>query len=58
MLTRAHQTLDIIKKEINQPDLGVIKHWRLNERHYGDLTGYNKEDMAEKYGLEQVSGIQ
>lgn len=55
LLTRAHQTLDIIKREIGQPDLKTVEHWRLNERHYGDLTGYNKEEMADKYGLEQVS---
>ncbi|XP_054263062.1 phosphoglycerate mutase 1-like isoform X2 [Macrosteles quadrilineatus] len=54
LLTRANQTLDIIKTEIDQLDLPVVEHWRLNERHYGDLTGYNKEEMAEKYGLEQV----
>lgn len=54
LLTRACQTLDIIKKEIGQLDLPTVEHWRLNERHYGDLTGYNKEEMAEKYGLEQV----
>lgn len=54
LLSRAHQTLDIIKKETGQLSLPVVEHWRLNERHYGDLTGYNKEEMAEKYGLEQV----
>lgn len=57
LLTRAHQTLDIIKREIRQPDLKTVEHWRLNERHYGDLTGYNKEEMADKYGLEQVSSL-
>jgi 2,3-bisphosphoglycerate-dependent phosphoglycerate mutase len=32
----------------------VLKHWRLNERHYGALQGLNKADMAKQYGDEQV----
>jgi len=32
----------------------VVRHWRLNERHYGALQGLNKAEMAEKYGEEQV----
>ena len=32
----------------------MIKTWRLNERHYGSLTGLNKKETAEKYGDEQV----
>jgi 2,3-bisphosphoglycerate-dependent phosphoglycerate mutase len=31
-----------------------VKHWRLNERHYGALQGLNKADMARQYGDEQV----
>jgi 2,3-bisphosphoglycerate-dependent phosphoglycerate mutase len=34
--------------------LPAIKHWRLNERHYGALQGLNKAEMAKKYGSEQV----
>jgi 2,3-bisphosphoglycerate-dependent phosphoglycerate mutase len=30
------------------------KHWRLNERHYGGLTGLNKAETAAKHGAEQV----
>lgn len=30
------------------------KHWRLNERHYGNLQGLNKAETAEKFGEEQV----
>jgi 2,3-bisphosphoglycerate-dependent phosphoglycerate mutase len=30
------------------------KHWRLNERHYGGLTGLNKQEMREQVGDEQV----
>jgi 2,3-bisphosphoglycerate-dependent phosphoglycerate mutase len=34
--------------------LPVRKHWRLNERHYGGLTGLNKQEMREEVGDEQV----
>jgi len=32
----------------------VVHSWRLNERHYGALTGLNKAETASKYGDEQV----
>ncbi|HET9812099.1 MAG TPA: 2,3-bisphosphoglycerate-dependent phosphoglycerate mutase, partial [Sphingomicrobium sp.] len=32
----------------------VTKDWRLNERHYGGLTGLNKQEMIDKVGAEQV----
>jgi 2,3-bisphosphoglycerate-dependent phosphoglycerate mutase len=32
----------------------VRRHWRLNERHYGDLTGRNKAETTAKYGEDQV----
>jgi 2,3-bisphosphoglycerate-dependent phosphoglycerate mutase len=34
--------------------LPTVHHWRLNERHYGNLAGLNKAETAEKYGAEQV----
>ena len=34
--------------------LPVAKDWRLNERHYGGLTGLNKQEMIDKVGAEQV----
>ncbi len=39
---------------IGQEDLPVRKSWRLNERHYGDLTGLNKAETAAKHGEAQV----
>lgn len=54
LLTRAQKTLQAILTEINQPDLPVEKTWRLNERHYGGLTGLNKAETAAKYGEAQV----
>jgi 2,3-bisphosphoglycerate-dependent phosphoglycerate mutase len=32
----------------------TAKDWRLNERHYGGLTGLNKQEMIDKVGAEQV----
>lgn len=55
VLKRANITLDLILKEIGQTDIPITKTWRLNERHYGALTGLNKTETAEKYGEEQVA---
>ena len=52
--TRAIQTLNIALDEMNEAWLPVTKDWRLNERHYGALTGLNKAETAEKHGAEQV----
>ncbi len=54
VLRRAIHTLDIILGEIDQVWLPVHKRWRLNERHYGALQGFNKKKMAEEVGAEQV----
>merc|ERR1712189_40886 len=54
LLTRAQVTLATVLKEIGQEDLAVEKTWRLNERHYGGLTGLNKAETAAKHGKEQV----
>nr|CAI5851693.1 unnamed protein product [Callosobruchus analis] len=54
VLTRAQVTLQSILKEIGQENIPIVKTWRLNERHYGGLTGLNKAETAAKYGDEQV----
>lgn len=54
VLTRANKTLDIILNEIGQTSIPIEKTWRLNERHYGGLTGLNKAETAVKHGEEQV----
>lgn len=51
---RAIRTLNIALDEMDLMWLPVIKDWRLNERHYGGLTGLNKKETAEKHGDEQV----
>ncbi|KAJ8711468.1 hypothetical protein PYW07_008710 [Mythimna separata] len=54
VLKRAQITLGTILKELGKEDLPVEKTWRLNERHYGGLTGLNKAETAAKYGEAQV----
>jgi 2,3-bisphosphoglycerate-dependent phosphoglycerate mutase len=54
VLTRAIKTLGIALAEMDQLWIPVTKHWRLNERHYGALTGLNKAETAAKHGEEQV----
>jgi 2,3-bisphosphoglycerate-dependent phosphoglycerate mutase len=54
VLTRAIRTLDIVLREMDRLWLPVTKDWRLNERHYGGLTGLNKQEMIDKVGAEQV----
>lgn len=55
VLTRANRTGDLALAEAGQGDLTMVKDWRLNERHYGGLTGLNKAETAEKHGEEQVT---
>jgi 2,3-bisphosphoglycerate-dependent phosphoglycerate mutase len=54
VLKRAIKTLDIALEEMDQLWIPVVKHWRLNERHYGALQGLNKAETAAKHGEEQV----
>ena len=54
VLKRANRTLDIILENIGHFNLQVEKNQALNERHYGDLQGKNKQEMREEYGDEQV----
>ena len=51
---RANDTLKIVMKELNKDENLITKKWQLNERHYGELTGLNKEDMKKKYGEEKI----
>ena len=52
--TRAIKTLHIALEAMGRLWLPVEKHWRLNERHYGGLTGLDKAETAAKHGDEQV----
>lgn len=54
LLKRVTKTTNLVLEELDQLWLPVIKDWRLNERHYGNLQGLNKKTMAKKFGDEQV----
>ena len=49
-LSRAIDTLNLLLKELNKNNLMVNKTWSLNERHYGSLTGLNKEETEKEIG--------
>ena len=53
-LKRAINSLNIILEILNKPNVKINKAWELNERHYGELTGLNKDDTIKKYGNKQV----
>ena len=52
--SRAIKTLHLALEEMDRLWLPEIKDYRLNERHYGGLTGLNKQETREKHGDEQV----
>jgi 2,3-bisphosphoglycerate-dependent phosphoglycerate mutase len=54
VLTRAIRTLHLVLHELDCLWLPVAKDWHLNERHYGGLTGLNKQEMIDKVGAQQV----
>ena len=54
VLKRAIRTLNLALDKMDRLWLPVTKDWRLNERHYGGLTGLDKAETAQKHGDEQV----
>ena len=52
--TRAIKTLNLALEAMGRLWLPVEKDWRLNERHYGGLTGLDKAETAAKHGEDQV----
>ena len=52
--TRAIKTLNLALEAMGRLWLPTEKDWRLNERHYGGLTGLDKAETAAKHGAEQV----
>ncbi|KVE38802.1 2,3-diphosphoglycerate-dependent phosphoglycerate mutase [Burkholderia sp. TSV86] len=54
VLKRAIRTLWHVQDQMDLMYLPVVHSWRLNERHYGALSGLNKAETAAKYGDEQV----
>lgn len=54
VLKRANETLRLALEAAAKTGIPVIKDQALNERHYGELQGLNKQETAKKYGEEQV----
>ncbi|MEO8739399.1 MAG: 2,3-diphosphoglycerate-dependent phosphoglycerate mutase [Casimicrobiaceae bacterium] len=54
VLKRAIRTLWLAQDELDLMWIPVMRHWRLNERHYGALQGLNKAETAAKFGDAQV----
>lgn len=54
LLKRAQNTLKIILSELDQDKLPIVFDAALNERHYGDLVGLNKDEARQRWGEEQV----
>lgn len=52
--TRAIKTLHLALEACNRLWIPEVKHWKLNERHYGGLTGLDKQETRDKHGEEQV----
>src|SRR5581483_8334093 len=51
---RAIRTANLALEACDRLWIPVRRHWRLNERHYGDLQGLNKKETTDRYGEEQV----
>jgi 2,3-bisphosphoglycerate-dependent phosphoglycerate mutase len=54
VLKRAIKTLWVALEQMDLEWVPVVRDWRLNERHYGGLTGLDKSETAAKHGEEQV----
>ena len=54
MQTRAIRTLHLVLAGMDRLWIPETKDWRLNERHYGGLTGLNKAETAAAHGDAQV----
>jgi len=54
LLTRAIRTANLALTEADQLWIPLIKDWRLNERHYGALTGLDKAQTTAEHGEAQV----
>lgn len=52
--TRAIRTAELTLHGMGRSWIPVKRHWRLNERHYGDLTGLDKAETRDKHGDEQL----
>ena len=51
---RAIRTANLTLDVLDRAWIPVRRDWRLNERHYGDLTGLDKAETRERFGSEQL----
>ena len=51
---RAVNTLKLILNTLRIKDVQITNAWQLNERHYGALTGLNKDEMKKIYGEKKI----
>ena len=51
---RAIETLNLVLNTLRIKNNNIIKSWQLNERHYGSLTGLNKDEMKKKLGEKKI----
>lgn len=54
VLKRAIRTAEIALKTAHKSDIPTERNEALNERHYGDLQGLNKDDIGREYGTDQL----
>ncbi|MHA8137881.1 2,3-bisphosphoglycerate-dependent phosphoglycerate mutase [Lactobacillaceae bacterium Scapto_B20] len=54
-LIRAIDTTNIVLDEIQQAFIDEHKSWRLNERHYGDLRGQDKQVVKQRVGVDRFN---
>ena len=57
VLARAVRTADLALHAAGRSWLPVRRHWRLNERHYGDLEGRNKKETTAEHGEKHGEGL-
>jgi len=57
MLSRAKKTTELVLAAALQPDVPIERNWRLNERHYGALTGLSKKETMAKLGAEATMAV-
>ncbi|MGD0576540.1 MAG: 2,3-bisphosphoglycerate-dependent phosphoglycerate mutase, partial [Candidatus Staskawiczbacteria bacterium] len=53
-LVRNRETVSLILKNLGKEDLPVVVDKALDERNYGELQGLDKDEVAKKFGAEQV----
>jgi 2,3-bisphosphoglycerate-dependent phosphoglycerate mutase len=54
VLMRAIRTAEIALKQAGIESIPIYRSEKLNERHYGDLQGLNKDDIGKEYGSDQL----